>query len=170
MLSFATGLLALAAVAHAHTAGWGPGMFCKGGNDTSVDDPNTNLAVNPIYMETLEDMWFQHDRGCDKAPPPAGEFLELTAGGSVTLELAHNRAQTTLSYGGQFAGEWPDGNPHPEDWNGNAYPPECCIQDDGAMHTSNQSTAAGTALAISYVSEIEDVTLDNLVVFSIAAK
>lgn len=36
-------------------------------------------------------------------------------------------------------------------------------------HTSNQSTAAGTAFAISYNSKISDVTLENLVVFSVLA-
>lgn len=163
-------LLALATLSEAHIVGWAPGMYCKGGNVTGVDDPNTNTAVNPIYQETLEDLWFQHDRGCDKVPPPEGEFLVLPAGGQVTVEHSHNRAQTTLSYDGQYAGEWPDGQDHPEDWNGNAYPPERCIQEDGAMHVSNQSTAAGTALAISYQSEIQDVTLENLVVFTVLNK
>ena len=86
------------------------------------------------------------------------------------MEHAHNRGQTTLSFDGAFAREWPDGLSHPEDWNGNAFPPENCIQDDGQLHTSNQSTAAGTALAISYVSNLQDVTIENLVVFSVLAK
>jgi hypothetical protein len=166
MIAVPTVLLALIAVSHAHVVGWANGMYCKGGNVTGVDDQNTNTAVNPIYQETLANMWFQHDRGCDLVPPPAGEFLELPAGGQVTLELAHNRAQTSLSYNGAYAGEWPDGQPHPEDWNGNGLPGGC-IQNDGAMHTCNQSTAAGTALAISYHSEISQVTLENLVVFSV---
>ncbi|RFU24608.1 hypothetical protein B7463_g11723, partial [Scytalidium lignicola] len=167
MIAIQTTLLALVAVSQAHVVGWANGMYCKGGSNPAVDEENNDLATNPIFQETFENMWFQHDRGCDKAPPADGEFLELPAGGQVMLELAHNRGQTTLSFNGQFAGEWPDGKPHPEDWNGNNIPGEGCIQDDGAMHTSNQSTAAGTALAISYNSNLENVTLENLVVFSV---
>ncbi|RFU34718.1 hypothetical protein B7463_g1665, partial [Scytalidium lignicola] len=160
-------LLALAATSQAHIMGWSKGMYCKGGNDPTVDDPNTSLAVNPLWMLSKQDFWFQHDRGCDLAPPPEGEFLELPAGGQVQVEMSHNRGQTTLSSSGANAGEWPDGKPHPENWNGNNVPGEGCIQDDGGMHTSNQSTVAGSALAISYQSNLEDVTLDNLVVFTV---
>lgn len=166
MLAVPTTLLALAAVSQAHTVGWAKGMYCLGGNVAGVDDPNTNTAVNPLFNLSFEDFWFQHDRGCDKIPPAEGDILELPAGGNVTLELAHNRGQTTLSFNGQFAGEWPDGKPHPEDWSGDGIG-ENCIQDDGAMHVQNQTMAQGTALAISYNSNIEDVTLENLIVFSI---
>jgi hypothetical protein len=166
MIVVATALLALVAVSQAHTFGWAKGMYCLGGNVTGTDNANTNSAVGPLYNLTFEDFWFQHDRGCDGVPPTDGDILELPAGGNVTLELAHNRAQTSLSYNGEYAGEWPDGQPHPEDWNGNGLP-QGCIQDDGAMHTCNQSTAAGTALAISYQSDLSAVTLENLVVFSV---
>jgi hypothetical protein len=166
MISVLTSLLALVAVSQAHTVGWAKGMYCLGGPVIGTDDQNTNTAVNPLYEETFANFWFQHDRGCDKVPPAAGDVLHLPAGGQVTLELAHNRAQTTLSYNGQYAGEWPDGQSHPEDWNGNGVG-DGCIQNDGAIHTYNQSTAAGTALAISYQSNLASVTLENLVVFSV---
>jgi hypothetical protein len=132
MLSSKVLLLVLGAAgfAQAHTAAWAPGMYCRGGNDTTKDDQNTNLAVNPLYMLSKTDFWFQHDRGCDKAPPPPGEFLNLPANGEFTAELAHNRAFTTLSYNGQFVTDWPDGKTHPEDWNGGNIG-EGCIQDDG---------------------------------------
>jgi hypothetical protein len=160
-------LLGMAAtVAHAHTMGWAKGMYCLGGSNINVDDSNTNLAVNPLYNLPKEQWWFQADRGCDKAPPKQGDVLSLPAGGSVTVEMAHNRAQTTLSYGGQYVSDWPDGKSHPDNWSGPGYPPDC-IQDDGAMHTNNQSMAAGTALAISYQSDLSAVTMENLVVFSI---
>lgn len=105
----------------------------------------------------------QADRGCNNVPPKNGESLALPAGGSFTVELAHNRAQTTLSYGGQFTSDWPDGQSHPEDWSNNG---ECLS--DGAMHTKSRDTAAGTAFAISYQSDITKVTMENLVVFSVA--
>lgn len=104
--------------------------------------------------------------GCNSNPPPDGASVALPAGGHFTVELAHNQAQTTLSYDGQFASDWPDGQDHPDDWAGPGSPPDC-IKDDGAMHTHNQSMAAGTAWAISYESDISKVTMENLVVFSV---
>jgi hypothetical protein len=166
MLASALLSLALAAIARAHVAAFANGMYCKGGNVSTIDDSNTDTAVNPLYMLIQEQWWFQHDRGCDVVPPPDGEFLELPAGGSFTVELAHNRAQTTLSYNGQFTSEWPDGNTHPEDWNGGGIG-EGCIQNDGAMHVQNETSATGTAFAISYESELSAVTMENLVVFTV---
>ncbi|CAG7940053.1 unnamed protein product [Penicillium salamii] len=161
-----TTILALLSVTQAHTVAWTKGMYCLGGPDLSTEDLNTNTAVAPLYDLAKEDWWFQHDRGCDVAPPAEGDILELPAGGKFTVELAHNRAQTTLSYDGQFTSAWPDGKDHPEDWSGPGNPPDC-IQDDGAMHTNNQSTAAGTAFAISYQSNMADVTIENLAVFTV---
>jgi hypothetical protein len=142
-------------------------MYCRGGNDTTQDDQNTNLAVNPLYMLSKEDWWFQHDRGCDRVPPPDGEFLELPARGTFTVEHAHNRAFTTLSYGGKLVTDWPDGGQHPEDWTGWTGEGEGCIQDDGALHVQNETSATGTAFAISYHSDISEVTLENLAVFTV---
>lgn len=161
-------ILTLATACSAHTAVWAPGMYCRGGADPSKDDQNTNLAVNPLYNLTQQDWWFQHDRGCDKVPPKAGEFLELPANGKLTVELAHNRAFTTLSYDGKLVTDWPDGKEHPEDWNGwnTDGTPAVCLKEDGALHTYNESSAGGTAFAISYTSNIEEVTMENLVVFT----
>ncbi len=38
------------------------------------------------------------------------------------------------------------------------------------MHAANKSTAAGTAIAVSYVNSIWDVSMENLVVVSIASE
>jgi hypothetical protein len=158
--------LALSAVAQAHTVAWVKGMYCLGGPDPSTDNANTNTAVAPLYNLPREEWWFQHGRGCDAAPPADGDILQLPAGGKFTVELAHNRAQTSLSYDGKYTSEWPDGKEHPEDWAGPGSPPDC-IQDDGAMHTNNQSMAAGTAFAISYQSDLSAVTMENLAVFTV---
>jgi len=159
-------VLALSSVAHGHTAAFANGMYCRGGPNPGQDDQNTNTVVSPLFNLRRQDWWFQHDRGCDRVPPAPGNFLDLPAGGSFTVELAHNRAQTTLSYNGQFTSDWPDGNWHPEDWNGGTEG-EGCIQDDGAMHTRSQAWAGGTAFAISYNSDISQVTMENLVVFTV---
>lgn len=170
MIAVPAALLALVALSQAHTVGWAKGMYCLGGNVAGKDDQNTNTAVNPLYELSFEDFWFQHDRGCDLIPPAEGDILELPVGGQVTLEMAHNRAQTSLSFNGEYAGEWPDGRDHPQDWNGNGVGDGCIQGDGGALHTKNESTAAGTALAISYESDLSAVTLDNLVVFSVLEK
>jgi hypothetical protein len=165
-------LLILVSRSYAHTAAWHPAMWCFGGTDPTVDDQNTNTAVNPLYQLSFDDFWFQRGRGCLAAPPAAGEYLDLPAGGTVTMELAHNRGQTSYSFNGAYTSEWPDGQQHPEDWAGPGYGSndgqEHCIQDDGAMHTEAQATAGGTALAIAYKSDIDDVQLEDLVVFSTA--
>lgn len=160
---FSTALISLAS---AHTAAWAKGMYCRGGADPTKDEPNTRTAVDPLYNLTKQDWWFQHDRGCDLVPPPADEFLELPANGHFTVELAHNRALTTLSYNGKYATDWPDGQTHPDDWNSWTGPGSSCL-DDGALHAYNETHAAGTAWAISYESELEKVTMENLVVFSV---
>jgi hypothetical protein len=160
-------LVLVATPVFGHTAAFASGMYCRNGvNGTNL---NANDPVNPLYGLSKTDYWMQHDRGCDIRPPPAGEFLNLPAGGSFTVELAHNQAFTTLSYDGQYATEWPDGGVHPEDWNGFAADPgEGCIQDDGALHVQNEGNATGSAFAISYNSDISQVTMENLVVFTVA--
>ncbi|KAK3390723.1 WSC domain-containing protein [Podospora didyma] len=159
-------LAALASGATAHVAAWAKGMYCKGGNNASVDEQNTNTAVVPLYNLPFEDFWMQHDRGCDKVPPPNGESLELPAGGRFKVELAHNRGQTTLSFDGRYTSDWPDGETHTEPWTG-ANAGDCLS--DGIMHAQSYETAAGTAFAISYHSNISEVNINNTVVFSVAA-
>ncbi|KAK3377203.1 WSC domain-containing protein [Lasiosphaeria ovina] len=165
MLVEAAVVAALAWGASAHTASFVKGMYCEGGPDPTVYNQNSNTPVWPIYQQTFSNFWMQHGRGCDAAAPPGNASLALPAGGKFMVEHAHNQGQTTLSYGGKFTSPWPDGQQHPEDWSGPS--PGECIQDDGAMHTQGQQTAAGTAIAISYNSDISKVNLQNLVVFSV---
>lgn len=71
---------------------------------------------------------------CDKDEPDPDEFLELPAGGQFAVEMAHNRAFTTLSYDGNKTTDWPDGSqdaPQPLRSGG-------CV-DDGALHTVEPS-------------------------------
>jgi hypothetical protein len=143
----------------------------QGGNDSSVDNPNTNLAVNPLYNLTKAEWWMQADRGCDFVPPPDGEYLELPAGKSFMTELANNRAFSTLSYDGALTTEWQDGKNRTMPWRGPGNPPGCLIDggdgSGGELHTRSIESAGGTAWAISYESDISKVTMDNLVVFSV---
>jgi hypothetical protein len=110
-------------------------------------------------MLTQKDWWFQHSLGCDKAPPPDGDYLELPAGGSFTIEIATNRAFTTLGI-----------NPHFSGYFGGRQDPvrsdQGCVIDPN-LHTFNQSSAPGTVFAISYQNSIDKVTPENLVVFTV---
>lgn len=63
--------------------------------------------MNPLWNLTKTDWWFHHVNGCDAFPPAEGDFLELPAGGSFTVQLADNRASTDLD--GASTSEWPDG-------------------------------------------------------------
>ncbi|CAF1123790.1 unnamed protein product [Rotaria sp. Silwood1] len=117
------------------------------------------LPVYPQYMLTKEDWWFQHDRGCDKVPPPAGHYLELPAGGSFTVEIAQNRAFTTFGKNSKFNGYY--GGPQ-QLKRGDE---ECVI--DPNLHTPSQALAPGTVFAISYQNSIDKVTPENLVVFTV---
>ncbi|KPI34779.1 uncharacterized protein AB675_10192 [Cyphellophora attinorum] len=158
--------------AAAHIASFGPGMYCRNGPDPSSPNLNSNAPVNPLYNLTRSQWWFQHDRGCDAVPPPDGEFLELPAGESFTVELANNQAFTTLSYDGKMVSDWPDGAQHPEDWHGEVGSGpggEGCLPGDsgGYMHVQNETMAQGTAWAIAYESDLSKIQMKDLVVFSV---
>jgi hypothetical protein len=166
MLKSTITLLALVATTKAHTAIMHPSSYCFNGNEVGVINLNNNIPVNPFYQNTWEELWFRGISNCLQFPPEDGVFLDLPSGGTLTVELAHNRAQTSWSYDCEYCSDWPDGQNHSEPYQGPGNPPEC-IQVDGAMHTNNESTAAGTMLAISYEANQADVAMDNLVVISI---
>ncbi|KAF9078041.1 hypothetical protein BDP27DRAFT_1310660 [Rhodocollybia butyracea] len=147
--------------ARAHVAAWHYAMYCLNGTG-KYENPNTNDAVNPLYQMTKEDWWFHHYNGCDQFPPEEGDFLDLPVNGTFTVELAVNRAFTTLSYNGSEIAEFGDGDDHP----GIGEDGKDCINALN-IHTKNESMAAGTAFAISYQSDMKLVTFENLVVFTV---
>lgn len=124
----------------------------------------------PLVDLEREDWWFQHERGCDSAPPPDGEYLELPAGGNFTAELAGNLAFTTMRKSPPPSlGRFGDGRNHSIPWDVARGAPRSvngCIATPN-LHTQRESGAYGSAFAISYNSNISDVTMDNLVVFSV---
>jgi len=170
MLSLFIILVSLAGT-NAHLGAVARGMYCQNGT-TGTLNLNSDAFVEPMYQLPFEKWWFHGVNGCDKVPPPDGEFLELPAGGQFIAELVDNQAHSTLSYGGKHATQWVNGATYDES---NPYNYKDLLRTTGSpcisnpnMHTQNQSRAAGTAFAISYVSDISQVTMDNLVVFSVA--
>ncbi|CAF1439938.1 unnamed protein product [Didymodactylos carnosus] len=126
------------------------------------DNINNNLPVNPLVDLTQKDWWFQHYQGCDKEPPADGDYLELPAGGSFTVEIATNRAFTTFGHNKNFNGYF--GGPQELE-----YTPWGCVSYPN-LHTPNQTLAPGTVFAISYQNSIDKVTPENLVVFTVRYK
>jgi hypothetical protein len=118
-----------------------------------------SLPISPMFDLTKNNWWFQHDRGCDKAPPPNGEYLELPAGGSFNIQIAASRAYTTFgrdqNFNGNFGGR--------QDLQ---YNDKGCVNSPN-LHTPNRASAPGTAFAISYQNSIDKVTPSNLVVFTV---
>lgn len=154
--------LSLPGLAVAHIAAWHPSMYCLNGNSATLNY-NANNPVNPLYMLTKSEYWFHHVDNCDQFPPDPNTFLELPAGGCFTVEHATNRAFTTLGNPNSKPSDWPNGQDYS---NGPPPDPSGCITDPN-LHTKGASTAAGTAFAISYTSTLSEVTLDNLVVFTV---
>ncbi|KAL0961178.1 hypothetical protein HGRIS_006150 [Hohenbuehelia grisea] len=147
----------------AHVAAWHKGMYCFNGTQPGFVNQNANEAVQPLFNLTRDEWWFHHKNNCDQFPPAPGDFLELPAGGTFTVEHAVNRAYTSLSYNGAGANEFLDGQPLPKLAENVELP---CISSPN-IHTQNESMAAGTAFAISYQSDITKVTEENLVVFTV---
>ena len=184
--SSAAVLFFLLPFSHAHIAAFADGMYCKDGLPGD-NNQNNNLPISPLYQLSKADWWFQHDRGCDQAPPAPSEFLNIPSGGHFTVEHANNQAFTTLSYNGTMVSRWPDGAKHPRNWHGQWENGEClrtfehlCPDthikslysnsepaDGGWMHATNQSNAQGTAFAIAYESDLSKITMEDLVVFSV---
>ncbi|KAE9409025.1 hypothetical protein BT96DRAFT_807357 [Gymnopus androsaceus JB14] len=164
VIGLAVGLWAT--TTNAHLAVFTPGMWCA--NGTNGTDVNSDDPVNPLYQLEQAQWWFHADNGCNKVPPKDGDILELPAGKNINVEIAANQAFTTMSYNGKFISDWPDGKTYPSNYVCSLLCPQSArLIVFAELHTQNQSMAAGTALAIAYVSDIADVTPENLVVFSV---
>ncbi|KAI6101950.1 hypothetical protein F5141DRAFT_1136681 [Pisolithus sp. B1] len=156
MWSLLTISIAFITLADAHMAVWHPAMYCFNGTTPGQVNYNTDDATLPLYMLSQSDYWFHGINKCNDFPPADGEFLELPAGASFTVEIADNRGVTSF---------------HPDSYSitnlgGAPLSSSGCIAEPN-FHTQNQSMAAGSAFAISYTSNLSEVMLDNLVVFSV---
>ncbi|KAJ7932728.1 hypothetical protein B0H13DRAFT_1954416 [Mycena leptocephala] len=136
------------------------GMYGLNGVSGSINY-NSDDVVHPLYQLPKDQWWFHAYNNVPDFPPAEGDFLELPAGKSFTVEIASNRGETTLSFDGAYTSDWPDGKDYPDDYN-----VDTCITSPN-MHTQNQTRAAGTAFAIAYTSDIKQVTAENLAVFTV---
>ncbi|KAF9261836.1 hypothetical protein L218DRAFT_869295 [Marasmius fiardii PR-910] len=169
-------LLAVTMMVNGHIAAWSKGMYCLNGTTPGEDNGNNNDPVSPLFQLKKEDWWMHHINKCDEFPPAPGDFLELPANGEFTVELATNRAFTTLTDDGKKAGAFPgpltggiaagEIGTFKIGQEGADHEVAGCIVDPN-MHTQNETMASGTAFAISYTSELDKVTPENLVVFTV---
>jgi len=152
----------LVVVTQGHMVAYHKAMYCRDG--VSGNNPHNRDISNPLFMLPFEKWWFHAVNGCDKRPPKAGVFLDLPAGGNFTVEMSSTQATTSLSWNGKFTGIWPDGKNYPDDYFDNN---TICNNVGLNWHTVNLKTVSGSAFAISYNSDLKDVTPENLVVFTV---
>ncbi|KAJ3812088.1 hypothetical protein F5876DRAFT_38213 [Lentinula aff. lateritia] len=157
----------LSVTVRAHIAAYNKGMYCI---NVSF---NSNDPVVPMYQLPFDQWWSDSANQCNKRPPNSGDFMTLPAGSSVVLELASNQAFSSLSYGGKLTTDWPNGHNYSDSLvHALSHNPQYLFANsthgNQSVHTQNKSMAAGTALAISYQSDITKVTPENLVVISVA--
>ncbi|GAA5979369.1 hypothetical protein JCM11641_005015 [Rhodosporidiobolus odoratus] len=136
---------------------WHPSMYGVG--------PDFNYtAGNPVDpigpdLKTQEEWWFRGP-GYMALPPQDSAVMDLPAGGSVDIEIACHLAWT--SYGTRTT------DPNEE--------LSACPNNYGAYHSGDPAgpivgnLISGCALGIADVDDITDVTMDNLVIFSVQQK
>ncbi|KAJ8079713.1 hypothetical protein PM082_016534 [Marasmius tenuissimus] len=139
----------------ADVAAWHKGMYCVNGTKPGENDENNNAPVKPLFQLKRSEWWMQAITNCVNFPPADGDFLDLPANGEFTVELATNRALTSLSFNGQrattFVGPLAD-NVTDDTFGvcgGNTGKICDCITQPN-IHTQNETSAAGTAFAIAY--------------------
>ncbi|BGP00320.1 hypothetical protein JCM10021v2_004001 [Rhodotorula toruloides] len=161
MLSTSTSLslaaiAAFATQAAAHMSIWHPSMYGVGpGWSYDAGDPVAPLGPN---WGNRDDWWFRGP-GFRSLPPQAGAVMELPAGGTVEIQLACHYAWSSYGYATTEPGSPLDACPGP-----NAGPYH---SGDPLSTEIDYSLLSGCALGIADVDNINDVTMDNLAIFSV---
>ncbi|KAI0090264.1 hypothetical protein BDY19DRAFT_992477 [Irpex rosettiformis] len=109
--------------------------------------------VAPLYGLTFDKWWFH---GALDDPPPDGDFTYLPAGGTATLQIACDIG---------FTEKWRDG---PGGDNRRYNDPSACPgQATTIIHANNRQDVAGTALAITYKSDVNSVQPEDFTIISV---
>ncbi|KAL1727754.1 hypothetical protein EV714DRAFT_253538 [Schizophyllum commune] len=165
MLSNIIFLAASAALARAHGTIWGPGMYCANEGNPNADYPSKQNSYHtgyPLYQLPWDQFWLNNNRNCKNDPPPDGEFMEVPANGVMKVQFASARAHTNYGWDGKFYTGFVDGL---TGYDVNMNEPNCVTSPN--IHAQNASMVAGSAFAIAYKSDINDVGLEDMVVFSV---
>ncbi|KAL3954223.1 hypothetical protein ACCO45_012179 [Purpureocillium lilacinum] len=129
-----------------------------------------NLVVfDPLYDLEFDSWFLSKGRNCHLAEPTG--VWEIQANSQISVPWANWQNSTGFYADGKEENERP--SPY------SVTNPEVVAQGlvseskglkSPNMHAANKSTAAGTAIAVSYVNSIWDVSMENLVVVSIASE
>ncbi|WWD04019.1 hypothetical protein V865_002082 [Kwoniella europaea PYCC6329] len=166
--TLAVTLVTCVTTANAHVALWDKGMFGLNypyqASDPQNNNYNNNEPVNPLRQTDARTtaQWFGH--GLLGYPPKSGDFMTLPSGGTYNGEVSCNRGQTTL------------GNPNDQ----TAKYKYACKPDNGqysgvgALHVMNTYNGTvdnkwfgGTALAIAYTSDVNNLKPNDFTVISV---
>ncbi|KAM0749715.1 hypothetical protein T439DRAFT_357244 [Meredithblackwellia eburnea MCA 4105] len=167
LLNFASLLAFLVPYATAHMTIFTPSMYGVSADRTSAYVPETN-PVNPLGPGwTTQDSWWFRGPAARALAPPAGQVTSLPAGGTVTFDIACHIAFTNMSiYPSTITVPGSTLDACPSTINAGAYhsnlDPNAIVIDD--------SLISGCALAIADVDDINKVTMDNLVIFSVQSQ
>ncbi|EHK26246.1 uncharacterized protein TRIVIDRAFT_63571 [Trichoderma virens Gv29-8] len=168
----AAALCGLAAIqgASAHLAAYTNGMYCPKntyqGPLTNFTDPN-HVVYDPLF-NLPKDAWFlSKGRNCWLAPPTG--VWEIQANSVIQVPWANS----ANSHGYYADGKEQNERPQPFSVTNPAVIAAGLVSSSGGinspnMHAGNKSTAAGTAVAIAYKSNIYDVKMEDFVVFTTA--
>ncbi|KAI0806128.1 hypothetical protein BC629DRAFT_1437619 [Irpex lacteus] len=109
--------------------------------------------VAPLYGLPFSKWWFH---GALDDPPPDGDFTYLPAGGTATLQIACDISLTE---------KWKDG----PGGDGRKYddPSACPGQPSTIIHANNRQDVAGTAIAITYKSDVNSVQPEDFAIISV---
>ncbi|KAK4082917.1 CAZyme family AA14 [Trichoderma aggressivum f. europaeum] len=168
----AAALCGLAAIqgASAHLAAYTNGMYCP---KNTYQGPLTNFTDKTLHVYDplvglKKDAWFlSKGRNCWLAPPVG--VWEIKANSVIQVPWANSNN----SHGYYADGKELNERPQPFSVTNPAVIAAGLVSSSGGinspnMHAGNKSTAAGTAVAIAYKSNIWDVKMEDFVVFTTA--
>ncbi|SGY20159.1 BQ5605_C017g08501 [Microbotryum silenes-dioicae] len=142
-----------------HMTIWSKSMYGVGKDFKSVVPGQPCDPIGPD-LKTRDEWWFRGP-AYRALPPPEGEVTELIAGKSVTFEISCHVAWTSFGWSTTKPGSHLDACP------GN---PGAYHSGDPLKDSIDENLLSGCALAIADVDDIEKVTPDNLVIFSVQSQ
>ncbi|BGP49050.1 hypothetical protein JCM10450v2_004929 [Rhodotorula kratochvilovae] len=155
ILATAAAVAGLATQVAGHMSIWHPSMYGVGPNWEYTAGPPTD-PIGPYFY--FDDWWFRGP-AYRNLPPVNGDVMNLPAGGSITLEIACHYAWTSYGYATTEPGSELDACP-----GDNAGPYH---SGDPNSKEIDYNLLSGCALGIADVDNINDVTMDNLAIFSV---
>ncbi|KAJ5885495.1 hypothetical protein N7495_010005 [Penicillium taxi] len=167
---FISAILGIIPLASAHLAAYTDGMYCPEnsykGPLNNATDPSL-IVYDPLYNLTSDSWFLSRGRNCLLAEPTG--VWEIAANTVISVPWANWQNSTGYYADGKEYNE----RPIPYSVTNPEVVADGLVTSSNGlsspnMHAANKSTAAGTAIAIAYESNVWAVTMDKLVVISTA--